>query len=357
MFITRRLTAIASSVVAVMAAIILILGPNIPGLGAEASVTTSTSADCTVHYYGLDEGKETAGAFGPTVNFDPAAPDMTSILAQLKERRECETDNQYDPALVAAHYAVTSNATLPDGSAANLTSQKIALTDMTKFAEVLAENRELYNQVVNELDELEASATTSIETVSKGVHSLYMVPNGNGAVNIKQGLVANDGFNLVLTYSNGAVVKYRLECGFQPNWATPPPDIPVCEGTECSPPPVCPPGWIGEWPNCLEPKWVKPTTVEEGWTPRGLDDGVTDGKVSERQQESGDTRGNAVNDQVNTSTPNTTTPDTKPSNDGGPVAPGANTGGDDQTKSVEQPNSNQNDGGTTGDTEIAVPAD
>lgn len=137
-------------------------------------------------------------------------------------------------------------------------------------------------------------------------------------------------------------------CEFNPNL---PPGHPSCV------PPTCPPGTIGTPPNCNNLKWVNPSPTEEGWDPRGTDNGLTDGQESARQLESGDTRGNTVNDQVpsNTGT-GTTTPDTIPSSGGGPVADGATAGGDDQSQGgVDDENTNQDPGGTTGDTCVPDP--
>ena len=119
----------------------------------------------------------------------------------------------------------------------------------------------------------------------------------------------------------------------------------------CVTPPTCPPGTNGTPPNCLTPKGNR--TPNNGWTP--LQAGpLTDGKESQRQQESGETRGNVIDDQVPAGTQSgDTTPDLNP---GSVTAPGANPGGDDRTDDVvDDTVTNQDDGGTNGDTCITDP--
>lgn len=343
--------ATASSVVTAMLLALVIGGPS-PLNAAIADITDPYGSDCKVAPHFFDEGKEVNGAFGAPITSDPS--DEDGIRAELRERRSCGEDNQFDPGLLASHYVATANATLPSGEPANLTSIKVGWNDVNSFSEQLASNRDLYKQVSEELNTLEDEAAFSVETVQRGTPSLFMVANEQSAtgVTIKQGIVSNDGHNAVFTYANGAVVKYRIECGAQPTFASPPPGVPECVGEECAPPPACPEGTQGTWPDCNELKWQQPSPTEPGWTPRGTDNGLTDGRESARQIESGETRGNAVNDQVPSNTGNgTVTPDTVHSNEGGPVADGATSGGDDQSQgAVDEDNTNQDDSGTNGDT-------
>jgi len=267
-----RLPSIVWAAVAVAAALLLILGPSVLGLPtASADVTNPSTADCKVHYYALDDGKETTGAFGPAVQ----ARDESGIKADLKQRRTCDSDNLFDPALIAAHYLDWATATLPDGSAANLTSQKVTWTDVDSFTAVLATNSVLRDQVVAELEKLENNESTfSMEPVSVGQKSLYMMPTSNGGIAIKVGTVASDGTNIAFTHKSGAVIKYRLECGFQPNWVNPPGDVPVCAENECAPTPICPPGTTGTPPNCSDVP--PPCTVDCTPTPPCVEDCAKD---------------------------------------------------------------------------------
>lgn len=346
-----------------LAAALVLVNPGvIPGVEA----ATPPSESCDVTYFALnpndpsqpDPAKEVPAAFGIAVTVRGEQP----VKAELNERRECGADGKFDPALTASHYAAWSEA--------GLTTRKVDYTGIDAFTAEIAGNKDLYNQVLTELKQLENESAYSEEAVPAGVWSLYMVPNGAGGVNVGQGLTSADGTNAVFTHG-GAVIKYRLDCGFQVNRSGGQgggfPGVPECTPAQC-PPPVCPPGMEGTWPDCHPPcppnttpwpecnelKWVKPTTQEPGWDPRGTDNGITDGQESARQIESGDTRGNTVNDQVsdnaNTNTGGTT-PDTIPSDQGGPVAGGGTAGGDDQSGGgVDEDTTNQDEGGTNGDT-------
>ena len=135
-----------------------------------------------------------------------------------------------------------------------------------------------------------------------------------------------------------------------------------CDKPKPPPPPVmCP--WNPSLPlgsnDCFPPPppsdakdWSK-TPVEDGWVP--LQAGpLTDGKESQRQQESGDTSGNVIDNPVPEGTESgDTTPDLPP---GTVTAPEANEGGDDQSQGeVDEENTNQDPGGTNGDTCVPDP--
>lgn len=342
---------------------------GIPGLNAEAATPADIGQQaCTTMYYALDPAdptkpnpdKETSGSFGTPVS----ARGEVDVKAELKERRSCGTDGSFDPALTAAHYSEWSHY--------GLTSVKVgdSTAEINAFAAEIGSNPDKYAATLAELEKLEGESSYSEAAVSRGVWSLYMMPDGNGGVTIKVGQTSTDGVNAVFTHGD-VVVKYRLDCGFQPNRDEGFPGIDVCTGSECAPPPVCPPGMHGDWPNCYIPecpegttgdwpncnnlKWRTPTTQEPGWDQRGRDNGLTDGRESARQQESGETRGNAVDDQTPNDTGNhTTTPDTKPSENGGPVGGGAKPLPPEEVEireeAPEDPTSNQDDGGTKGTT-------
>lgn len=342
-----------------LAAALVLINPGIiPGVEA----APPPAQTCNVTYFALDPAnplapnpaKEVPAAFGPEVTARGEDP----VKAELNERRECGADGMFDPALTASHYSAWSEA--------GLTHHKVAFTEIDAFYAKIAADGALYNEVLTELKGLENASAYSEEGVPQGIWSLYMDPNGSGQVNVKQGRTGSDGTNAVFTHPSGTVIKYRLDCGFQVNREGEFPGVPQCTPETCPPPlppviPECPPGTTGTPPDCNNLKFITPTTQEPGWVPDGPGNGVTDGQQSQNQQNNGETRGDASNDQVgnNAGTHNGgTTPDnSNSSSNGGPGAGGATPGGDDPNKAVEQPNSNQNDGGTTGDTEIAVPAD
>lgn len=308
---------------------------GLPGQSATADITADMSDQiCNHMYYALDPAdptkpnpnKETTGSFGTPVT----QRGEVDVKAELKERRSCGVDGSLDPALTAAHYSEWSHY--------GLTSVKVgdSTAEINAFAARIKADPDLYATTLAELEKLEGESTYSEAAVMPGVWSLYMTPDGKGGVTIKVGQTSTVGVNAVFTHGD-VVVKYRLDCGFQPNRDEGFPGIDVCTENECAPPPVCPPGQVGTPPyDCYTPKFETPTTYEPGWDQRGRDNGLTDGQESARQIESGETRGNAVNDQVPGNTGNhTTTPDTIPSDQGGPVAPGAGTGGDNRGDDVQ----------------------
>jgi len=368
-----------SLLIAAAAALALLLATMLPGFAkvtaapsAPSESTPAVDESCAVAPYAFASDKEVAGAFGPAIT----ARGEAKVKAELHERRTCGKNGTFDPYLTAAHYSEWSHY--------NLTSIKLEDTSkgINDFAARLINDTDLYGQVVDELEALEGESTYSEASVRKGIWSLYMVPDGANGVTIKVGRTQSDGTNAVFTHGD-IQIRYRLDCGFQPNREGGYPGIEVCTGAECTPPQECKPGETGTWPDCkvkprpkptpspkptpkcpdswgpdcLKPKAWSKTPKNDGWTPRNLDNEETDGKQSERQKESGETRGNAVDDQVpSDTTNNSVTPDTKPSKDEGPVAEGGNSGGDDQSKGEVDPgNTNQDEGGTTGDTCVPDP--
>ncbi len=333
----------------------LLLTLLMPGIAPwSPSVTPATAAvNCAVTYFALDPAnpaapnpaKEVPAAFGPAVT----ARGETDVKAELNERRECGADGKFDPALTASHYSAWSEA--------SLTKYPVAYTEIDAFTADIAANATKYNEVLTELKGLENASAYSEEGVPAGIWSLYMDPNGAGGVNVKQGRTSADGTNAVFSNPSGAVIKYRLDCGFQVNRTVEFPGVPSCTPENCPPPPPpvtpeCPPGTTGTPPDCNNLKWITPTTEEPGWVPDGTGNGVTDGQQSQDQQDSGETRGNAGDDQVSSDTPDTTTPDnSNSSSDGGPGADGSNPGGDNHQDDVQDEDLvNNNPGGTTGGT-------
>lgn len=135
-----------------------------------------------------------------------------------------------------------------------------------------------------------------------------------------------------------------------------PPCPPGMTGTppNCvTPTPTCPPGTTGTPPNCLESK-VWSASPSNGWTP--LQAGkLTNGQQSAEQKASGQTSVNATDNKVSSGTQSGTTTTDLPSTTV-PAAPEATKGGDDRSNNVvDTTNTNQNTGGTTGDTCITDP--
>lgn len=140
--------------------------------------------------------------------------------------------------------------------------------------------------------------------------------------------------------------------------------------------PQCPAGTIGTPPNCQVPPtpevcpynpalppdspdchndrkiWAQ-SPHESGWVELWTGE-LTDGRQSQHQQESGETSGNVIDNKVSEGTKsNDVTPDLP---NGTVEAPGATTGGDDQSKgNVDNENTNKDDGGTKGDTCVPDP--
>jgi len=156
---------------------------------------------CTVHYFTFDSPKESKNAFGPPV----ASRDEASIKAQLNERRLCGKDNLGDPALTAAHYA--------GWSAEGLTRQKVSFAGIDAFASRLVADHTLWSTTVSEMDSLENASVFSLGSIPAGSPSLYMVPSASG-VATRQGVTVGNGTAVVFTHGS-AVVKLRLDCGFQ----------------------------------------------------------------------------------------------------------------------------------------------
>jgi len=153
-----------------------------------------------------------------------------------------------------------------------------------------------------------------------------------------------------------------VDCG-NPHWWIPPTVIVwQCATSGCAPPAeqVCP--WnpalpVGS-PNCKPPtpsdaKDNRLTPDNPGWTPRGTDNGVTDGRESVRQQESGDTRGNGGQHQVGG---NTGSGDNTSSTGTDVTVGGSTPGGDSPAGTVQDPGLVKDDkGGTEGATCVPTP--
>ena len=187
----------------VVAAAVLFPGitPWATPAGATPPPAAAQAQACGVHYYALDTGKESKNAFGPSV---PARAEAT-IKTQLHERRLCGTDKLGDPTLTAAHYA--------GWSATGSTKTKIGFAGIDAFASKLVADFPLWQSTVTEMESLESASAFSLVSVPAGSPSLYMVPSAKG-VTVRQGFTVGNGTAVMFTHGS-AVVKLRLDCGFQ----------------------------------------------------------------------------------------------------------------------------------------------
>jgi len=261
--------------------------------------------DCTPQYEALDPNdptlvnpdKEVPYAMGPRVfpvGHVVTVEDIIEAKKELDERRECGADNKYDTMLTATHYA--------EWSYNGLTTRSVAFADIDAFVAELNADSDLYASVVGELKALEATSVAEVpeepnpaaeelkvaetaavvgvlkpatatsvvttELVPANIWSVYVMPDKKGGLTSHIGTSRNPGTALVFTHGD-AVIKYRLDCGFQILHETPPPGFPQCEDAECNPTPPCEETGTCE-PPCQEVKCVENSvTPPQGWTPMG----------------------------------------------------------------------------------------
>ena len=163
------------------------------------------------------------------------------------------------------------------------------------------------------------------------------------------------GTAVALDGSRGAGIF--IDCG-NLHWV--PKAVWYCKDASCDkpkpppPPAVCP--WNPSLPlgakDCYPPvddskHWEK-SPQESGWVPLQAGE-LTNGQISQEQKDNGDTSGNVTDNSVPEGTGSgDTTPDLP---NGTVTAPEATEGGDDQSQGeVDEPNTNQDPGGTEGDT-------
>lgn len=214
--------------------------------GAGASLN-GDAATGEVFYYALDPNDTTKSNPNKEVPFAMGTPvtprDEAGIKAELEERRESGSDLKFDPELTASHYA--------DWSASGLTKIEVAYSEIDAFQAEIAADPKLYAEVITELETLENASAFSVEEVPAGLWSVYVVPDGKGGLTTHVGRSSNPGQAAVYTHPSGAIIKYRLNCGFQILHETPPPGLPECEGPDCNP--VCPPEMpYGQYPLCKD---------------------------------------------------------------------------------------------------------
>lgn len=225
------------------AAMALLMTPGLTPLNPEVP-TSGDDAVCKVAFLALDPNnptvpdpaKEVPGAMGPAV----AARDEAGIKAQLSEDRTCGSDGKYDPAMTATHYA--------EWSFQGLTSRTVGFDGIDIFKAQLIADPNLYGSVMQELTSLENGSAFSTEELPAGLWSVYMKADGAGGVTTHQGQTTAGGTAAVFTHGD-KVVKYRLDCRFQPVHTDRIPGLPECEVGACTPPPYVPPVVVPE-PEC-----------------------------------------------------------------------------------------------------------
>jgi hypothetical protein len=294
--------------------------PNGDSARADIDNAIDIPEDCSVAHFALNPNnptvsnpdKESTNAMGPRVfpdGYVVKKADIKKALTEYDERRECGDDDMYDTMVTASVYA--------DWSAQGLTKRKVAYADIKAFVAELNADSKLYASVVGELKAIEAASVVSIEEVPANTWSIYVLADGKGGLTAHIGRSLNVGTALVFTHGD-AVVKLRLECGFQILHTTPPPGLPQCEEADCLTPKSSDPK------DYVYPDAKKPVSVGEPGTDKA--------PAVETEQEGG---GGVVD-----------TPTNDPGSETGVQAPGTNTGTTDPTN----PPTNQGGDNGPGDT-------
>ncbi len=190
---------------------------------AGAATTTSTTstttppAGCTsqLHFYATDVSS----------NFNGPPVIQTDVPGQ---EAELHTRRCADPALVVEHAHVNQ---LPGFAELNGDQQ---FADKVRE---LAWNHELWGQTIKQLEDKEATAVASDETMSGSYDTLYMLDGVTDVPLIRKAQPDRPSFAVLrFTYADGSVVNFKLDCGFQPVGQFP--NVPP---VETPPPPHVPP--------------------------------------------------------------------------------------------------------------------
>jgi len=192
---------------------------------ADNDEATTEAESCKVKYYAAAKKKEVPYAIGTRVT----ARSENAVTKELKERRTCGENEKFDPQLTATQYA--------EWSSHGLTEIKVGFGKIDSFRERIRKDPELYASVVKELEELEGESSFKIQKVSAGLWSVYVKIHSDGKLTTHIGTSANKGDAAVYTHPSGAVIKYRLQCGFQilHEHDSPPPGIDKCKYDDCEP--------------------------------------------------------------------------------------------------------------------------
>jgi len=254
------------------------LGASINAVTAsdDDNEATDGAGDCKVKYYALSNNKEVPYAIGTRVKAD----NRKEMEKELKERRTCGKNDARDTETTVTHYAGWSNARIPHGKTVQLTAIRVDFGNIDAFRARLNADTELYDSVVKELEALEGESKFKIEKVKAGTWSLYAKPHSNGTLTTHIGTTGSDGTAATYTHPSGAVVQYRLECGFQILRYSPPKGIDKCTYDNCNPTkppkPTCPPGHYGTPPNChVSKKPSDSVTAPQGTNDNGGSGGTT----------------------------------------------------------------------------------
>jgi hypothetical protein len=176
--------------------------------------------------------------------------------------------------------------------------------------------------------------------------------NGNTAVVDSFAGLSGDLMAVTVTLPNGTKLIKLVRCGNVVFAGPPPPNVPPgkTDNPRCIYNSNLPPNS----PDCLKPKGA---SIDNGNTPMGSGP-LTDGHISQHQQETGQTSGNVTDHKVPTGTQSGSTTTDMGSNAGtgttgssGVTAPGATSGGDSQTGAPQDTGNTSSDtGGTSGAT-------
>jgi len=261
---------VAGGLLFALAATVLFGSVSLPGVASAKSVAQAAiqAQTCSVHTYTTDSPKESAQAFGPKVAGSYTAAAIPAIVKELDNRRACDIpagDNSGDAYLLASHYAMWS--------AQGLTKEKVDLTSasINAFAASLIADQSKWQAAEKELEALESASSASIGSIPAGSWTMYMAQSsGNVSVNVGGNTIGN-GTMIVFTHGD-KVVRYRLDCGFQPVIPPAPPApqapstpstpsypaTPTTPTTPTTPPQTCAdhfgPGWTG--PGYVGGRWI-----------------------------------------------------------------------------------------------------
>jgi hypothetical protein len=229
-----------------------------------SSAAPAPTADCatTVHFFSQDVGNNF---------FGPAADGNVDGLKKELHNRRCQ-----DPALTVAHANVEG---LPDYVGLQGDDQFAA-----KTRELIADQN-LWRATVAVLESKENSAKAEVVTMSGSYQTLYMLNGVTDVPLIRKASPDRPEFAVLrFTGSNGFLVNFKLDCGFQPvaqefpgipsvppgtpnqptpgpspTPTTPPTTAPPCPSGKCVPPVTTPPP-----PTTTPPPATTPTTLSHG---------------------------------------------------------------------------------------------
>jgi len=302
----------------------------------------------------------------PTPTADDCAPEFTQVALDRQGSPKVNPNFQaeYD-AVVASGVANQERATLLVTSGHNgqllaaYANQMGLPVDISQTAQLLdgtclsKEGQDLYNQLSGAYHLKDVTFKVVTEVPADAINSGVDPSTGLYGVDASRG-IRGDSKAIEITLPDGSKTWVMFRCG-NPVFMAPPSNLPKVL-TDNPPPPNNPP----EKPKTSDAKnRADSVTPVQGWDPQPAGQQTTD-HISEDQHASGEVSGNVG--QVPSGTQiGTTTPDTGPvvpvqgatPSDGSSGQPAEDTSND----VVDDTVTNQDPGGSTGDTEIAPPPD